>query len=88
MACNFWLAFLHNLEKSLLKVMKLSLFIPSRFPNLLFYIYIYIYIGIKESFSGEYLIYQFIPLHSCDYLYKISIKRDVATDEGNSRNET
>ena len=26
--------------------------------------------------------YQFIPLHSCDYLKKISIKINVATDEG------
>ena len=26
--------------------------------------------------------YQFIPLHSCDYLKKISIKTKVATDEG------
>ena len=25
--------------------------------------------------------------HSCDYLNKISIKTNVATDEGNSRNE-
>ena len=25
--------------------------------------------------------YQFIPLHSCDYLYKILIKINVATDE-------
>ena len=31
--------------------------------------------------------YQFIPLDSCDYLKKISIKINVATDEGNSRNE-
>ena len=31
--------------------------------------------------------YQLIPLHSCDYLKKISIKTNVATDEGNSRNE-
>ena len=31
--------------------------------------------------------YQLIPLHSCDYLNKISIKTNVATDEGNSRNE-
>ena len=31
--------------------------------------------------------YQFIPLHSCDYLKKITIKENVATDEGNSRNE-
>ena len=29
----------------------------------------------------------FIPLHSCDYLKKISIKINVATDEGNSRNK-
>ena len=27
------------------------------------------------------------PLHSCDYLNKISIKINVATDEGNCRNE-
>ena len=25
--------------------------------------------------------------HSCDYLKKVSIKINVATDEGNSRNE-
>ena len=31
--------------------------------------------------------YQLIPLHSCDYLNKISIKANLATDEGNSRNE-
>ena len=29
--------------------------------------------------------YQFIPLHSCDYLEKISIKINVATDEGNKK---
>ena len=34
-----------------------------------FYSYIY------ESFSGEYHIYQSIPLHSCNYLYKILIKQ-------------
>ena len=28
------------------------------------------------------------PLHSCDYLKKISTKINVATDEGNSRNKT
>ena len=28
-----------------------------------------------------------LPLHSCDYLNKISIRTNVATDEGNSRNE-
>ena len=32
--------------------------------------------------------YTYTPLHSCDdYLKKISIKINVATDEGNSRNE-
>ena len=31
------------------------------------------------------LMYQLIP--PCDYLNKISIKTNVATDEGNSRNE-
>ena len=28
------------------------------------------------------------PLHSCDHLKKISIKTNMATDEGNSQNET
>ena len=28
-----------------------------------------------------------MPLQSCDYLKKISFKRNVATDEGNSQNE-
>ena len=37
--------------------------------------------------SDEYHMYQLIPLHSCDYLHKISIKTNVATGEGNSRNE-
>ena len=31
--------------------------------------------------------YQFIPLHACDYLKKISIKINVGTDENNIRNE-
>ena len=31
--------------------------------------------------------YKVIPLHSCDYLEKISIKLNLATDKGNSRNE-
>ena len=32
--------------------------------------------------------YQIITLHSCDYLKKnVSIKINMATDEGNSRNE-
>ena len=30
---------------------------------------------------------QFIPLNSCDYLKKISIKINVGTDEGNSWNK-
>ena len=30
---------------------------------------------------------RFIPLHSCDYLNKISIKINVATDEGIGQNE-
>ena len=33
-------------------------------------------------------LFQFIPLHPCDYLNKISNKIKVATDEGDSRNET
>ena len=35
----------------------------------------------EESFSGEYYMYQFIPLHACDYLKKVSIKIKVATDK-------
>ena len=31
--------------------------------------------------------YQIIPLYSCDYLKKISVKTNMATDEGNSQNE-
>ena len=31
--------------------------------------------------------YEFILLHSCDNLKKISIKMNVVTDEGNSQNE-
>ena len=31
--------------------------------------------------------YELILLHSCDYLNKISIKTNVATDKGNNRNE-
>ena len=45
------------------------------------YIYMHIYI---HSFSGEYHMYQIIPLHSGDYLKKISVKRNMETDEGNS----
>ena len=42
---------------------------------------------LKESFGGEYHMYQIIPLRSCDYLYKVTIEINVVTDEGNSRNE-
>ena len=35
----------------------------------------------KESFSGEYHMYQFILLHSCDYIKKILIKINVVTDD-------
>ena len=31
--------------------------------------------------------YQFILLHSCDYLKKVLIKINVPTDEGHSSNE-
>ena len=41
----------------------------------------------KESFRGEYHMYQLIPLHPCDYLKKLSIQVNVATDKGNSPNE-
>ena len=40
------------------------------------------------NLTCEYYMYQFIPLHSCDYLCEISLKRNVVTDEGNGRNET
>ena len=46
-------------------------------------IWLYLYL----SFSVEYQIYQLDPLHSSDYLKKISIKINVATAEGNSRKE-
>ena len=41
----------------------------------------------KESFSGEYHTYRVIPLYPCDYLYRVLIKINVMTDEGNSGNE-
>ena len=65
--------------------------------HLSIYIYIYIiyiwlvykYINIatfcsyfNESFSGEYHMYQLIPLHSCNYLEKFSIKINVAIEIG------
>ena len=39
------------------------------------------------SLCCTYDMYQFIPLHSCDSMCKMSIKINVATDEGTSRNE-
>ena len=43
----------------------------------------------NELFIYDNCIYvSFIPLHSYDYLKQISIKTNMATDEGNSRNET
>ena len=35
----------------------------------------------RESFSGEYHVYQFIPLHWSNYLKQIPIKINVTTDE-------
>ena len=53
------------------------------------YIYIYIYIYICTYIDIRVLTYvSFIPLHSCDYLKQTSLKTNVATEEGNSRNET
>ena len=49
----------------------------------IYYIY-YIYILYKLYI---YIIYICIPLHSCDYLYKVSIKINKATDKSNSQNE-
>ena len=40
------------------------------------------YSYIKGSVSGEYHVYQFIALHSCNYLQKTLIKINVATDKG------
>ena len=37
-ACNFWLAFLHSLEKCLLNVRKRSVFIPSNSSDLLVFV--------------------------------------------------
>ena len=69
----------------------------SIYLSIYLYIYMYIYIGsptfyscFSESFSGEYHMYQyqFIPLQICDYLCKISLEANVATDKGNGRSET
>ena len=46
-------------------------------------IWLYLYL----SFSIEYHMYELNPLHSSDYLKKISVKTNVATAEGNSRKE-
>ena len=46
-------------------------------------IWLYLYL----SFSVEYHMYQLNPLHSSDYLKKISIKINVATAKGNSWKE-
>ena len=35
-----------------------------------------------------YIIYRYIYTHSCNYLKKTSSKTNLATDEGNSPNET
>ena len=48
-----------------------------------FYCYLEFHLSICQTVSD-----QIIPLHSRDYLKKTSIKINVATDEGNSRNET
>ena len=55
--------------------------------------YIFTYINIYIWYILSIYIYIFIyiidiiPLHSRDYLKKISIQINVATDEGNGRNE-
>ena len=49
---------------------------------------IYIYTYYSNHHLSQSIIYSYILLQSCDYLKKISIKLNVATDEGNSRNET
>ena len=46
-----------------------------------------LYSYFKESFGDEYHMFQLIPLHSYDYLNKISISKNVVTDQSNSRNE-
>ena len=52
----------------------MSKYIPYIPYNIYIYIYKYIY--------HIYHVYQVIPLHSYDYLCKVSIKINVATDEG------
>ena len=50
------------------------------------YIYIYIYMNIY-IYICMYIYILYIYIHSRDYLKKISIQINVATDEGNGRNE-
>ena len=66
------------------------------------YVFIYIYIiylnkylqiftlykcCFKESLSSEYHMYQVIPLHSCDYLNRLLIKINMATDEDKMKSD-
>ena len=51
------------------------------------FIYMYIYFIYMYIYILYVYVYQLIPLYSCDYLNKNSMKTNVATDEGNSRNE-
>ena len=53
----------------------------------LYYKMFMLFIFHKEPFSGGYHMYQLIPLHSSDYLKKLSSQINVATDEDNGRNE-
>ena len=52
------------------------------------YTYIYIYIYIYKHTHTNNKIYIHVPLHSCDYLKKISTKINLANNKGNSQNET
>ena len=58
------------------------------YTNMYIYTHTYMYLYIYVHMYSYIYIYSYIyPLHSCDYLNKVSIKANVATDEGNSRNE-
>ena len=75
----------HFKLKSIFLSFNYHIYLDSSVSFMYIYIcFVYIYI---ESFSDEYHMYQLIPLQSCDYLNKNSMKTNVATDEGNSRNE-
>ena len=67
---SFWTPYIDKVLK--LKIQWSWVQIPLR-PT--FYSYF------KESVRGEYHMYQVIPLHTCDYLQKTSIKINVAPDE-------